>query len=208
MMIKMDFSKLSDLQVDALREIGNIGAGNAATALAQMVNARVEINVPRVNILPFQDVSQLVGGPGAHVAGVYVRVSGSAAANVLFILPVDNATRLVDMMLMRKPGTTWDFGEMESSVLEEVGNIICGTYLNALSAFTRLTFASSVPALAIDMAGAILDAILAHFGAVGEHVLVLETNFKHRGEEVVGDFFMLPEPGGLDTILSALGVSN
>jgi chemotaxis protein CheC len=152
-MIKMDFSKLSDLQVDALREIGNIGAGNAATALAQMVNARVEINVPRVNILPFQDVSQLVGGPGAHVAGVYVRVSGSAAANVLFILPVDNATRLVDMMLMRKPGTTWDFGEMESSVLEEVGNIICGTYLSALSAFTQLTFASSVPALAIDMAG-------------------------------------------------------
>ena len=97
--------------------------------------------------------------------------------------------------------------EMDISAMMEVGNIVSATYLNALSMFTQLNFTPSVPALGIDMAGAILGAILAQYGEVGDHVLLLDTLFKKEDQDVVGHFFLLPEPGSLDTILSALGVS-
>ncbi|NLU49766.1 MAG: chemotaxis protein CheC [Syntrophomonadaceae bacterium] len=203
-----DFGELSGLQLDALREIGNIGAGNAATALAQMVNAKIEMTVPRVSILSLTDVPELLGGADSHVVGIYLRVQGSIGANILFVLPIDNARLLVDMLMAVPSGSTRDFGEIELSALQEVGNIVAATYLNAMVMFTQLKMVPSVPGLGIDMAGAILDAILAQFGEVGDYVLVLETKFRKDRQDVVGQFFLLPEPGSLDTILSALGVSN
>lgn len=203
-----DFGELSGLQLDALREIGNIGAGNAATALAQMVNAKIEMTVPRVSILSLADVPELLGGADSHVVGIYLRVQGSIGANILFVLPIDNARLLVDMLMAAPSGSTRDFSEIELSALQEVGNIVAATYLNAMVMFTQLKMVPSVPASGIDMAGAILDAILAQFGEVGDYVLVLETKFRKDRQDVVGQFFLLPEPGSLDTILSALGVSN
>jgi chemotaxis protein CheC len=198
------------MQMDALKEIGNIGAGNAATALAQMINSKIDMNVPRVNILEFDKVPELLGGADVFVVGIYLTVLGSAPASLLFILPVEHACRLVDMMMGQPAGHTkpQEMSDMEYSAMMELGNIISATYLNALAMFTQLTLAPSVPALGMDMAGAILDAILAQFGEVADHVLVLETQFKKDSEDVVGHFFMLPEPGSLDTILTALGVSH
>lgn len=205
-----NFQKLSNLQMDALKEIGNIGAGNAATALAQMINSKIDMNVPQVSILEFDKVPELMGGADVFVVGIYLTVSGSAPASLLFILPVEQACRLVDMMMGQPAGHTkpQEMSDMEYSAMMELGNIISATYLNALAMFTQLTLAPSVPALGMDMAGAILDAILAQFGEVADHVLVLETQFKKDTEDVVGHFFMLPEPGSLDTILTALGVSH
>jgi chemotaxis protein CheC len=205
-----NFQKLSHLQVDALKEIGNIGAGNAATALAQMINTKIDMNVPRVTILEFDKVPALIGGADTYVVGIYLTVTGSAPASLLFILPVEQACRLVDMMMGQPPGTTspQKMGDMEYSAMMELGNIISATYLNALAMFTQLTLAPSVPALGMDMAGALLNAILAQFGDVADHVLVLETQFRKDDEDVVGHFFMLPEPGSLDIILTALGVSH
>lgn len=204
-----DFNELSGMQIDALREIGNVGAGNAATALAQMINAKIDMSVPRVNILPFAEVPNLVGGADLHVAGIYLHVTGSAPANILFMLPIEQASRLAQMLmgLPVEESKTSDFTDMEMSAMMELGNIISATYLNAMSMFTQLSFIPSVPALGMDMAGALLNAILAQFGEIADHVLVLETVFKKDDEDVVGNFFLLPEPGSLDTILTALGVS-
>lgn len=204
-----DFSNLSGMQIDALREIGNIGSGNAATALAQMVQAKIDMSVPNVKILPFADVTDLIGGADKHVVGIYLTVAGSAPISILFVLPVDKACLLVDMLMGKKPGDTGSeaFGDMEMSAMMELGNILSATYLNAMSMFTQLKFIPSVPALGIDMAGAILNAILAQFGEIADHVLVMETEFKKDDNDVVGNFFLLPEPESLNTILSALGVS-
>ncbi|MGR6836135.1 chemotaxis protein CheC [Syntrophomonas erecta] len=204
-----DFSNLSNLQLDALREIGNIGAGNAATALAQLVNSKIDMSVPSVNILPFNEVPNLIGGADVHVVGIYLYVSGAAPASILFILPIDKACVLVDMLMGKPAGTTNPnaMSELDMSAMMELGNIISATYLNALYMFTQIAFVPSVPALGIDMAGAILDAILAQFGEIADHVLVLETNFKKDQYDVVGHFFLLPEPGTLNSILTALGVS-
>lgn len=204
-----DFSELSGMQLDILREIGNIGSGNAATALAQLLNAKIDMNVPQVNILPFAEVPDLVGGADLHVVGLFLVATGSAPASILFLLPVDKACLLVDMLMGKEWGKTnpSDLSDMDISALMELGNIICATYLNALAMFTQLDFRPSVPALGIDMAGAILNAVLAQFGAVADHVLVLETEFKRGEQEIVGHFFLLPEPGSLDVILASLGVS-
>lgn len=204
-----EFTKLSGLQLDALKEIGNIGAGNAATALAQMVQAKIDMTVPQVSILPFADVPDLLGGADAHVVGIYFIVTGQAPTSILFILTAEKAGLLVDMLLQRKNGETdvYNLSEMEMSAMMELGNILSATYLNAMSMFTQLTFIPSVPALGMDMAGAILNAILAQFGEIADHVLLLETDFTKDQDEVVGHFFLLPEPGSLQTILKALGVS-
>ncbi len=201
---------LSNMQLDALQEIGNIGAGNAATALAQLINSKIEMNVPRVKILPFDTVPDLVGGADRHIIGVYLNVGGSVSSNILFMLPIEQAVVLVDLLMGKGIGETRpdNLGDLELSAMREMGNIIAATYLNALSVFTRLTLVPSVPALAMDMAGSVLDAILAKFGEVADHVLLLETCFKKDDHNVVGHFFMLPEPEALDTILSALGVNN
>jgi chemotaxis protein CheC len=197
------------MQLDILREIGNIGSGNAATALAQLLNAKIDMNVPQVNILPFAEVPALVGGADLHVVGLFLVATGSAPASILFLLPVDKACLLVDMLMGKEWGKTdpTNLSDMDFSALMELGNIICATYLNALAVFTQLDFRPSVPALGIDMAGAILNAVLAQFGAVADHVLVLETEFKRDEQEIVGHFFLLPEPGSLDVILASLGVS-
>lgn len=204
-----EFTKLSGLQLDALKEIGNIGAGNAVTALAQMVQAKIDMTVPQVSILPFADVPDLLGGADAHVVGIYFIVTGQAPTSILFILTAEKAGLLVDMLLQRKNGETdvYNLSEMEMSAMMELGNILSATYLNAMSMFTQLTFIPSVPALGVDMAGAILNAILAQFGEIADHVLLLETDFTKDEDEVVGHFFLLPEPGSLQTILTALGVS-
>lgn len=207
--MKNDFSQLSGLELDALREIGNIGSGNAATAMAQMLGSKIDMSVPQVSILPFTAVADLIGGADLHVVGLYLHATGSAPANILFILPVGNACFLVDMLTGKEWGETSpdNLSDMDMSALMELGNIIAATYLNALAMFTGLDFRPSVPALGIDMAGAILDAVLAIFGGVADHVLVLETQFTKDEQDIVGHFFLLPEPGSLDTILSSLGVN-
>ncbi|HEX3011075.1 MAG TPA: chemotaxis protein CheC [Syntrophomonadaceae bacterium] len=204
-----DFSRLSGIQLDALKEIGNIGSGNAATALAQMINAKIDMTVPNVKILPFADVPDLIGGADSYVVGIYLNVTGAAPANILFILPVEQAKMLINMLMGLPAEMIQDgeFDDMQISAMMELGNILSATYLNALAMFTQITFVPSVPALGIDMAGAILNAILAQFGEIADHVLVLETDFKKDQHDVMGYFFLLPEPGSLNTILTALGVS-
>ncbi|MDD3852904.1 MAG: chemotaxis protein CheC [Syntrophomonadaceae bacterium] len=204
-----NFNELSSIQLDALKEIGNIGAGNAATALAQMVHSKIDMDVPQVSILPFEDVADLIGGAESHVVGIYLNVSGSAPLSILFILPIANACLLVDMLIGKELYSTnpEELSDMDISAMMELGNIISATYLNSLAMFTQLSFSPSVPALGMDMAGAILDAILAQFGQVADHVLLLETQFKKEDVDVVGHFFLLPEPESLSVILSALGVN-
>ncbi|MDR1615739.1 MAG: chemotaxis protein CheC [Syntrophomonadaceae bacterium] len=205
-----DYYSLTRLQLDVLKEIGNIGAGNAATALAQMINDKVDMSIPEVGILAFNEVAELVGGADAHVIGIYLTVEGEAPANILFLIAMDRACALVDMLLGKPENTTnaANLTELDLSALQEVGNIIAATYLNALSSFTGLKFVWSVPALAIDMAGAVMDSILALFGVMGDHVLLLKTEFKKNQTGLVGNFFLLPNVGSLEIILSALGVSK
>jgi len=203
-----DILKLTTIQLDALKEVGNVGAGNAATALSQIINRKIDMTVPEVAILPLGDVPDVVGGPDVMVAGVYLRVFGPAPSSILFLLPRDSAFALVDMLMGRERGLTSTLDSMDESALLEIGNILAGAYLNALSFFTKFTLLPSIPALAMDMAGAILSVILIQLGQMGDHALVIETEFSTESDGVKGHFFLIPDPGSLGTILSAIGVKE
>ena len=201
-----DVMELTPMQMDALREIGNVGAGNSATALSQIINHRIDMNVPEVSIVPLGDVPDLVGGPDAMVVGVFLRVYGEAPGNILFLLPKDSAFYLVDMLMGKNHGDTQSLDFMDESALMEIGNILSGAYLNALFTMTRLSLLPSIPALAMDMAGAILSVVLIQLGQMGDHALVIETEFLAEDDGIKGHFFLVPDPGSLDIILTAVGV--
>lgn len=207
-----DFQSLTSFQLDALQEIGNIGAGNAATALSKLIGKRVEMGIPKIDVCHFSDVPDIVGGPEAYVAGVFVKISGSAPGMILLLFPVEDAKQLLLILLKdysEKTSTSNTFGQLESSALMEVGNILTGSFLNALAALTSLKYIPSVPAFCADMAGAILGTVLHNAGMIGDKVLYFKTDLHLQAfRRIKGYLFFLPEADSLQTILAMLGVNN
>ena len=201
-----DELNLSANQLDALREIGNVGAGNSATALSQVINRRIDMNVPKVSLVPLDMVPDLVGGPDTIVVGVFLRVYGKAPGNILFLLPQQSAYYLVDTLMGKPHGATNKLDFMDESALMEIGNILAGAYLNAFYTFTNISMLPSIPALAMDMAGAILNVVLVQLGTMGDQALVIETEFLSEDDGINGHFFLVPDPGSLETIMNAVGV--
>lgn len=197
---------LTPIQLDALREIGNVGAGNSASALSQIINKRIDMNVPKVALVPIESVPDLVGGPDTIVVGVFLRIYGKAPGNVLFLLPQKSAFYLVDTLMGREKGTTKSLDFMDESALMEIGNILSGAYLNAFFSFTHISMLPSIPALAMDMAGAILNIILVQLGQMGDQAMVIETEFLAEDDGISGHFFLVPDPGSLGILIKAVGV--
>lgn len=197
---------LTPIQLDALREIGNVGAGNSASALSQIINKRIDMNVPKVALVPIESVPDLVGGPDTIVVGVFLRIYGKAPGNVLFLLPQKSAFYLVDTLMGREHGTTKSLDFMDESALMEIGNILSGAYLNAFFSFTHISMLPSIPALAMDMAGAILNIILVQLGQMGDQAMVIETEFLAEDDGISGHFFLVPDPGSLGILIKAVGV--
>ncbi|HWQ76109.1 MAG TPA: chemotaxis protein CheC [Syntrophomonas sp.] len=207
--MKEGLEAISAAQIDALQEVANVGAGHAATALGAMLEATIKISVPRARIMSFADVSDFVGGAETYAVAVFSHVSGPVQASILLVMPVEKAAQLLQMLLNTgNISLSGSFTDMEYSALMELGNILSSSYLNALSSFTQMDFTPSTPALAMDMVGAVLDTILAQYGAVSDLVLLMETGFKKDNVDVMGNVFFLPEPESLDSIFAALGVAN
>lgn len=150
-------NELNNFHLDVLKEIGNIGAGNAATALAKLLDKRIEMEVPQIRIMKFSEVSDVLGGAETPVVGILLRIQGDITGNMMFILDTPSARLLVNILMGKPLEADLDFDEMTSSVLTEIGNILAGSYLSALSNMTNLRIMPGVPALAMDMAGAILS---------------------------------------------------
>ena len=207
-----NINDLNSVHIDVLKEIGNIGAGNAATALAKLLNRKIDMDVPRVKILDFKDVSETLGGAELPVVGIMLKVTGDLTGNILFILKIQAAVILVNMLMGKPSGGSDDaevpeFSEIEISALKEIGNILAGSYLSSLSSLTNLNIVPSVPDLAFDMAGAILSVPAIEFGKVGDTVLYIETEFTEGDKRVVGDFFLIPDVDTYSVLMNALGVS-
>jgi chemotaxis protein CheC len=201
----ISIEELNSLQIDVLREIGNIGAGNAATALSKMLSKRIDMDVPKVNILEFKNVAELVGGPEAEVVGIYFKVNGDITGSIMFLLDKKSA-KLLTNLLMSKQDDSEDMDEMDFSALQEVGNILAGSYLSSLATLTNLNLIVSVPSLALDMAGAILSVPVILFGQVGDKVMLIETDFNEGTNRVKGNFFLIPDEDSFEILLKSLGV--
>ncbi|MCF6093814.1 chemotaxis protein CheC [Microaerobacter geothermalis] len=199
------FDRFAEFQFDVLKEVGNIGAGNAATALASLLKTHVNMKVPQVQLVHFDDISDFVGGAEKVVIAIFLRIHGDAPGNMFFILTHESAKKLLNM-LMGTVSEGEEFSEMELSALHEIGNILAGSYLSSLADFTKLNLSPSVPAIAIDMAGAVLSYGLMELSMVGEYALLIDTTFLDGNSEVEGHFFLLPDPDSFEKLFGALGV--
>ena len=199
-------NQVNDMYVDVLKEIGNIGAGNATTAMANMLNIRINMDVPRVELLTFQELGSAICPEDESIVGIYLEVTDDITGSMMFLMKLDSAHYLVNKLMGRPADYAEDFDEMDMSALKEIGNIIAGSYLNALSAMTQLTIAPSVPYIAIDMAGAILSVPAIQFGKIGDNALMITTEF---GDEVMieGYFILLPDLESYEKILKSLGIT-
>ena len=201
-----DIRDLKELQLDALREVENIGAGHAATALSQMTNRRIMITVPRITIARLEDVAGLLGDPQQVVAAVLLHILGDLTGRTLLLFPERAAKRLCDLLLKRSTGRTTDFGALEQSTLKEAGNILCGAYMNALSSFMGMMLLPSVPSLVIDLSAAVLTSTYLNFGHDRDFVFCVETQFQFRAENelLAGHFLLMPDMASLRAILQAV----
>ncbi|WLD95176.1 chemotaxis protein CheC [Alkalihalobacillus sp. AL-G] len=203
--------QLTDFQKDVLKEIGNIGAGNAATALSRLVQKSVDMEVPSVKLIPFNEVTDMIGGAELVVAATFLRVTGDAPGNMFFILPLDEAVHLIKQLTGDESITEESIvqSELPCSALQETGNILAGSYLSSFSDFTGLQLVPSVPYLTVDMAAAILSQGLFEMSQVSDYAIIIDTQLKdsvHINTGVKGHFLLLPDPESFQKIFHSLGV--
>lgn len=202
----IDYNDIDSMHLDVLKEIGNIGAGNATTALSQMINKRIDMGVPKVNILEFKELAEILGGAENPIVGILFGVEGQINGMMMFVLEQKSAHNLVNMLMGKEIGAFDEFSEMDLSALSEIGNIIAGAYLSSLSTLTNLKIIASVPHMAIDMAGAILSVPAIEFGKVGDRALMIQTDFGGELERVFGYFILIPELDSYEAILRSIGM--
>ncbi|MMZ61621.1 CheY-P phosphatase CheC [compost metagenome] len=162
--------------------------------------------VPKVQMLPFEAIAERVGGAERIVLAIFFRVEGDTPSNLFFILSPEAAKKLLHRLAGIEVESEDSFSEMEWSALSEIGNILAGSYISSLADFTSLAMTPTVPALALDMAGAILSYGLLQFGEMGDSALLIDTTFIEGQHEVEGQFFLIPDPESFDKIFTALGV--
>lgn len=203
---KFTFDEINSMYFDVLREIGNIGAGNATTAVATLLNIKLNMEVPNVKLMAVQELNTAIGSEEEEIVGIYLGVQNDIEGSLMFLLKMDAAHYLVNHLLGRGDEYKEEFDEMDLSAMKEIGNIIAGSYLSALSTMTNLNITPTVPYIAVDMAGAILSIPAIQFGQYGDNALLIETSF---GADTMleGYFILLPELDSYDKILASLGIA-
>ncbi|MBO4415332.1 MAG: chemotaxis protein CheC [Lachnospiraceae bacterium] len=202
--------EFSDIEFDVLKELSNIGAGNATTAISTMMNLKVNMNIPVIKFLEFKELAAVIGGEENIVVGILLGLQSDLDGMMMFIMDRRSAVGVINTILTMNgaPATdeNADFSEMDLSVLQELGNIIAGAYLSAISTMTNLTITATVPSLAVDMAGAILSVPAIEYGKVSDRALLIQSEFNDEGLSVEGYFILIPTLESFDKIFSALGL--
>lgn len=197
---------LSSMHLDVLKEIGNIGSGNAATSLAEMLNIMVDITVPNVKLLEFNDAVEFLGGPENIVIGMLVRLSGDISGMMLYVIQEAFAANLAKSILGKENFSLMELDEMDSSLISEVGNIMSASYVNAIASLSGMFIDISVPSLCVDMAGAILSVPAIEFSQIGDKVLFIDDSFVMGDNEVRSNMILVPELDSLNKLFGTLGI--
>lgn len=202
---------MDEQQIDVFREIGNIGAGNAVSALASMLNKEINMTVPDVLFVPFDNIVNILNGPETLVVGVLVDLSGGLNGYILLILSLEDAFEMASIALdesrpFPKDFSASDFTELEMSAITEIANILVGAYLSAICTLTELKVTPSVPNVAIDMVGAITSIVAIEYGKIGDSVLFMKTQFSDVTKDLAGHFFLIPDYESYKILMNTLGL--
>lgn len=207
-MMKRDYSELDAMELDTLREIGSIGSGNAATALSDLIGHPIRIKSPEVRIMGYNEALDWIGGPEKITAGVMVKLGGQINGIMLSVQQLEFTNLVLNSMLGRTVKDYTELGEMERSVLVEVGNIMISTFINALSSLADINVELTVPAFAVDMQGAILTVPMAEYGGQSDYIMTIGGDYTYEGRTVPCRLLLSPDIRSLNTLLRKLGVNG
>ncbi len=198
---------LSEQQLDAMKEVGNIGAGHAATALSQLIGKKIMITVPKVHCMKLLQTVEMVGGPQSLIAGVTMHVLGDISAEIVLVLPRNSAIQMASLLTKNEAEERQVLTVLEHSAIKEAGNILAGSYLNALTEFLGIILLQSVPQLVFDLAEAVVTEIGKNFLPQTE-VICIKTKFMEANRIIDGYFMLIPDSRSLDIIFRAIRVSS
>jgi len=201
-----NFNNLNEIQLSVISEIGNIGAGNAATSLASILADRVMMSVPELQIIDVSDMATILGGPENELAGILVNMKEDVQGMLLFLLDKEFVCMLINVLMDEDIKGFGDISELDMSAIMEIGNILAGSYISAISMMTNLNIGLSTPQIAIDMAGAILSYPAAQFGSMGDKLLFIEEDFLSGESKIKSHLLIMPELKSLQLIMESLGV--
>ena len=204
-----DYNELNDMHIDALREIGNIGSGNAASSLAMMLAVQVDISVPVVRILDYEQVMDELGGPEQMIVGLLLCLDGDVNGMIMFLPHQEFANKLLESLLGEDPpdvGAQGEINEMAYSALQEVANIMAASYVNAIGSLTDLNINISVPSMCVDMLGAILSVPAIHYANISDKMIFIEDKFSGENLETPNHILLIPDVESLGKIMDRLGI--
>ena len=201
-----NYEELSPVAIDCLKEIGNIGSGCAASSLSDMLGKPVVMRVPDVKVMDYQSVIDAMGGPEKVITGILVRLEGDVKGMIMFLLEDSFAKVAITTFIQKDDVKVISLDPTELSIISEMGNIMAGSYLIALSQMTGLTIDMSVPSMTVDMLGAIMSVPIIEFSAVGDKVLFIDDGFVIDGVDIKSNIILIPEMESLDILMTRLGV--
>lgn len=200
-----NYDELNDTQIDVLREIGNIGAGNAATALSTILNEDVDISLPKVRITDFDTAVRALGGAETMTVGVLFHFSGEANGMIMLLMKMEDAIGIMDILVQGEEESD-ELSEIKLSAIKEIGNILGSAYINSISALTGLRIDISIPHMSIDMAGALMSVPIIEFGSIGDKVMFIEECFLGKTNQLTSNIIMFAEIETLKVIMKRLGL--
>ncbi len=201
-----NYDELSPVAIDCLREIGNIGSGSAASSLSQMLGKPIEMRVPDVCVLEYQQIIDTMGGPEKVITGILVRLQGDIKGMMMFLLEDSFAQVVLSTFMSQEKIELTKLDDMQLSVITEMGNIMAGSYLRALATLTGLTIDMEIPSMTVDMLGAIMSVPITEFAQVGDKVLFINDGFSVDGVDIKSNIILIPEMESLETLMKKLGV--
>lgn len=203
----MSYENLTSERLDVLREVGNIGAGNAATALSVLLDSRLDMDIPIVKILEFDDIADMVGGADTVVSAVLTRFTGDVSGMTLFIMQMEETKNLASVMLNKNyPEDYVDFDHMDRSALKEVGNILMSSYISSVSTLTGLDIRTSPPDICVDMVGSVLSLPISVLGQIGDKALIIDSKFNDDNRPIDGFILFVADEISFINIFEALGI--
>ncbi|WP_283607299.1 chemotaxis protein CheC [Faecalispora anaeroviscerum] len=202
----LSIDELNEIHLDVLREIGNIGAGNAATSLSQMLNSEINMSVPKVRILDISDAATALGGPENPVIGILAKISGEIDGLMMFIVGQSFAGAVLESLLGEKQVSYAALTEMQLSAISEIGNIMISAYLGSISTLSQMSIKSSVPAIAVDMAGALLSVPAIEMRTVSDKIIFIQEDFLSSANDITSNMMLIPSMESLDRLMQKLGI--
>lgn len=202
----MIYNELNETHMDVLKEIGNIGAGNAATSLSQMLAKTIEMNVPEVKILNLEEAIDNMGGHENIAAGVLVSFFGDIDGIILFLLKREFVHLILNSLMGTELNSFEEISEMEMSALSEIGNIMVSSYVNSIASLTDMAIDITVPSVCVDMTGAIIEAVASEFSEISDKVMFIKEKYFCNEETVYSNMLLLPTMSSLKILLNKFGM--